>query len=1044
MTELRIRVCNWAATLLAFAALLTVFQARPAFAQSGAAVLTGTVVDAADKKPAADVIVTVTSPAMQGEQVVVTDSAGFYRIPALPSGVYSLRLEKDGYRPYARDGINLRADSTIRVNADLLPTEFKAEEVVVVAKSPTVDVGSSSTGTNITADFMQRVPVSPPGGKGSASRSFESVAEVTPGAKSDTYGVSISGASSPENGYVVDGLSVNNPGNGTIGTPLSSEFVKEVNVISGGYLPEYGRTTGGVLNAVTKTGSNEFHGSAFSYFTPGALQGTIKATRQNVDSVVGTSPLSYMGDIGFDIGGPIQKDKLWFYAGVDFSRSVYNVKRSFYRLSQPTSTATEIIPGADESYDATSQTIQAIAKLTYAINQNNKLTATGIVSPTTTGGAGRFSIDPLTGAPETDAGGFAGTYNSLAHQLNSAAYDGSLKWSTEFDNKRVLVDTVAGWHHQEDNILPADGTHPGTGGLSAVPSVIWNKDKAGDPAGRYHGIEEFEPGLANSCAPFPGTSVSRCPVTSYSSGGPLNSLHIQKADRYTVGSTLTYLLQGLGHHVIKAGLSLEYTTTDHIKAHAGGTNINERADGRFLDDTEHFGVLVGPDNPSFLEPFHVKSKSIIAGGFVQDSWSVMDKITLNVGLRYDTQQMYGGNGQIGLSMPNEWSPRAGVIYDPTQEGHAKLFANYARYYENVPLGLADASLTGEPSVLATYDRNQCDPRVPPYCQNGPGKVTGDPQKNPSHSPSQKWASFGAGATPVDPSIKPTSSDEIVMGGEYELIKDARAGVSYTRRWLNHWIEDMSRDNLQTFFLGNPGYGIASDFPKAERNYDAVTLYFMKSFSDDWLTSASYTISSLRGNIGGLFKTSNGELDPNHNADFDLKAFTINQYGPLAGDHTHDIKLFGAKDWVFNPQNRLSTGLSLRGRSGEPINFYASDINYGQNINLLLPRGSGGRLPWNYNVDMNLGYRYSFDKDKSLSFSIDVFNLLNFQGIDAVNETYTAENAIGKQGGKLTDVTVFNSDGSTSPLLQKHKSANFLNPTSYQAPRIFRFGIRGTF
>src|SRR5207244_480549 len=114
--------------------------------------------------------------------------------------------------------------------------------------------------------------------------------------------------------------------------------------------------------------------------------------------------------------------------------------------------------------------------------------------------------------------------------------------------------------------------------------------------------------------------------------------------------------------------------------------------------------------------------------------------------------------------------------------------NYARYYENVPLGLADASLTGEPSVLATYDRNQCDPRVPPYCQNGAGKVTGDAQKNPSHSPSQKWASFGAGATPVDPSIKPTSSDEIVLGGEYELIKDARAGVSYTRRWLNHWIE----------------------------------------------------------------------------------------------------------------------------------------------------------------------------------------------------------------------------------------------------------------
>src|SRR5262249_33591546 len=151
-----------------------------------------------------------------------------------------------------------------------------------------------------------------------------------------------------------------------------------------------------------------------------------------------------------------------------------------------------------------------------------------------------------------------------------------------------------------------------------------------------------------------------------------------------------------------------------------------------------------------------------------------------------------------------------------------------------------------------------------------------------------------------------------------------------------------------------------------------------------------------------------------------------------------------KDWVLTKEHRFMTGLAFRARSGEPINFWASDINYGEQINLLLPRGSGGRLPWNFNTDVNLGYRYQLDKDKSLTFTVDIFNLFNFQGLTGVNETYTESNAVGRQGGTLRNVTVLNSDGTTRPLNTSDKNPNFLNPTSYQPPRIFRFGIRGTF
>ena len=237
----------------------------------GTAVLVGKVSNAADKKPLQDAVVTATSPSLQGEQSVVTDASGEYRIPQLPPGVYTIRVDREGFRIFTRSDIQLRIDRTIRFNVELLPEQGLSEEVVVVARPPTVDIGSSAQGVSVDSSLLRNLALNRPGSKGSASRSFESLAELAPGAQEDAYGVSINGSTSPESQYVVDGLSVNDPSVGTIGTPLSVEFVKEVNIITGGYMPEYGRSTGGVLNVVTKSGSNEFHGSFFGNIAPGLL-----------------------------------------------------------------------------------------------------------------------------------------------------------------------------------------------------------------------------------------------------------------------------------------------------------------------------------------------------------------------------------------------------------------------------------------------------------------------------------------------------------------------------------------------------------------------------------------------------------------------------------------------------------------------------------------------------------------------------------------------------------------------------------------------------
>jgi hypothetical protein len=369
----------------------------------------------------------------------------------------------------------------------------------------------------------------------------------------------------------------------------------------------------------------------------------------------------------------------------------------------------------------------------------------------------------------------------------------------------------------------------------------------------------------------------------------------------------------------------------------------------------------------------------------------------------------------------------------------------------MPLSIGEASLTGEGLLKATYPANDvngnlpgaCDIRVTPYCQNN--KVP-----NSNTTPSQYYNHSGFGQDPVDPNTQATSVDDIVAGIEYEVFKDGRLGLSYQKRSINRWIEDMSLDNRNTFFIGNPGYGWASVFPKAQRNYDAGTLYLQKTFANDWLASASYTLSYLRGNIPGC--DSGG---CNHGGYFDAPELALNAYGPLHTDNSHQIKLFGAKDWTLDPHNVIATGMAFNAMSGGATNLLGADVIYGPGNNYLIQAGTGPRLPWTYNLDVTVGYKYTFDKDRSVSVGIDIFNLINLQAVTGVDENYTNNVAVGKPNGNLNDVRV--QDPTTfqwRPLIACGKNSppscvsdintNYDNANAYQSPRRFRFNIRGTF
>jgi outer membrane receptor protein involved in Fe transport len=1066
------------------AALLTsALVSTMAFAV-GRSVITGTVTDAASGKPVADVVITATSPALQGEETVVTDDSGSYTIPQLPSGSFVIRAEKEGFKPLKRDDVKIGLDRNVRLNLQVQPESLQSDTIVVVGKAPVVDIGSTNTGVDVSKDFINNIAFVQPNGNG--IRTFDSLASVAPQVSGDTYGNGFSGSQSPENLYVVDGVSVGDPAFGTNGGAFPIEFVNSANVITGGYQAEYGRSTGGVLAVETKSGSNEFHGSLWGNLTPGILSGKPTEIRNDASSIVvatvgnGAARPWNTADIGAEIGGPIIKDKLWFFAGVSPSwvraqesrklrRFLLNDTKTDFQYDKDGNVISEDLPGTTTTRFNDTRAISYIAKLTYAINSNHSVSLSANGSPSFNRGSGG-NLNPR------KVPGWDGQFDTPANTSSVA-----LRYQGGFFDKALLADVTLGWFHIDNGGLPSDGSQVGNApgvGATGYSNVVLRRSRPYS----INDAETLAPDVASLCE-APGTvgrpsvivrgasrDVFACPITGngavYGFGGP-GQVTETALERFQVRGSLSYLLQALGHHTFKAGVDIENLRYDINKGVGGGVSLQESTRGTNYFDNRQYGTLTGPDQYIQTTSFRSTPTAWGIGAFVQDSWSIMDVVTLNAGLRYDTQQLFAGSGELGLTLNNMLSPRIGLIYDFTQQGRSKIFANFARFYESVPIDIADRSLTGE-NQFGFFRRNSgpdgCNPlrdinEVFSNCRASNNYFAGAASEN--NAISQNGNNTGAGKVPVDSNLKPQGTDEIAAGAEYEIISNGRVGASYTKRWLINVIEDLSFDNGTTYIIGNPGYGLAPNFPKAQRDYDAVTAYFTKGFSDGWLAQVSYTWSSLRGNYNGLFRPENGQLDPNINSDFDLIALLPNRVGPLDADRTHFIKGFASKQFQVTNEFGFNIGLTYTGSSGQPINYLASYPRYGPGESYVLPRGSGGRRPWVHTVNAKVGLNYRLSKDNMIEVSADVFNVFNFQAATTVSQAISGLNIIpysvapGKDPATsicLAGTNVPGCENGQTPLktvegndvAQSDFNPNFKNPTAYQSPISVRFGVKFTF
>ena len=371
---------------------LLLIGAAPLFAQTTGS-LTGRALDESGGV-LPGVTVEAKSPALQGARGAVTDGGGRYRLTLLPPGLYTIAFTLPGFAQETRSAITVGLGNESTLDVVLRPSA--TAEVLVTGEAPVVDTGSTTLGSNLTSRTIETLPT---------GRNYASVVQVVPGTSSDAdpknqsqQTITVYGSSGAENAFFVDVVNTTGIEYGFQGKELNYEFIQEINVKTGGYEAEFGRSTGAVINVITKSGSNEFHGDLFGYLDVNGL----RASAKPVDTSSGTVEGFRKEDYGADLGGYFWKDRIWFFGAYD-------------RVHNTTDNRLEGV--ASESVSTRNL---GSGKLTFRLADSHTFILTAFQDPTTDTGAINDGSHTLNGEPLTyegrqDFGGrdYAGRYEGL-------------------------------------------------------------------------------------------------------------------------------------------------------------------------------------------------------------------------------------------------------------------------------------------------------------------------------------------------------------------------------------------------------------------------------------------------------------------------------------------------------------------------------------------------------------------------------------------------------------------------------------------------------
>jgi outer membrane receptor protein involved in Fe transport len=921
--------------------------------------------------------VTLSGPALQGSRTATTDAQGKYRFVNIPAGDnYRITAALSGFQTLTKEAIHVYLGQEGTVNLQVKAAI--AEAVTVVGEAPLVDVTKTVTGVNVTASQFESLPT---------ARNFQQLTTLAPGVTMEmgdhdtrfATSPNVGASSAPENNYIIDGLSATDPRFGTSGTNVTMNFVQEVQVMTGGYNAEYGRATGGVFNVVTKSGGNEFHGDLFTYYRNKDWSPDTVVRRRNKQTTTFFNG-DTNADFGGSLGGPIVKDKLWFFGAVDPIRRTTHIG-GFVDAEGVTA------PSAGEQFDT--DAFQFSGKLTWTPVSNHTLVATGFGDPTTREG--------WLGVANSDPG-------AALRRERTGGYNVALRYSG-IVNPRFLVEALAGRHHQRNDLEPFSDAG------RTVPRQI---DET---------IGQFEHG---------------------------GFQRFQK-DRAIRDSAVLKLTNFFGGHEIRYGADVEINKYD--------ANLHELW-YRFFGPAAFANSYIQARDYSVVG----KGTTTNSAAFAQGRFKLRPNLRLNLGIRYEEQWLDSAeNVAVGnrsetdscivnlecrtvdkLKLKNNWAPRLELVWDPANNGKSKIYGFFGRFYEAIPLDLNIRAINGEKYIIQRWgntrtlnERNWFNPNGSPLAVNGTWFL-------------DRTSNLVA-VTPLDEDLKAQYQDEFIFGGEYQFTGVWSAGVRFVDRELRRVIEDFGTftnpaDPLELtgYVIGNPGEGnFGAPYDKPRRYYRALEFTLQRAKSNNWQLYSSFVYAKARGNYEGLYISGYDQLDPNITALYDIPSFLPNAFGPMRSDKPFQFKLHSAYTLPFGLT--LSEAFFLT--SGIPVSAQGPEVvvGYGDGTVFLKPRGSEGRTPSYWTLDLHADYSlrvFGKGSAKGLSLIVDAFNVFNRHQVLERDQDYIYEG----MNGFVAWLADANLDANGNPKFNSGlpRSPFFNTPILYQSPRSLQLGVKLTF
>lgn len=987
--------CAFSAVLLANAVTGT------AHAQSNAtATIYGQVAGASDHS------VVLQNIGTGAQRTLTPDGNGKYQATSMPPGLYKVLLMK-GKAVVSTREVEALIGSGVEVSF-AAASDSGVQSVSVLGRRQTIDVSNTNNGSVFTSKQLAELPI---------AQNVRAIMQLAPGAArgdSRLGGESFGGSGVSENSYYINGFPVTNVYGQIGGTTLPYFAVSQVQILSGGYSAEFGRSTGGVVNITTKSGTNRWEVGGTVQFQPNGLR---DKPRNSYYPKTGGNPKTdgklyqYREQNTYSdafvsafIGGPLIENKLFIFANAEQSRGFSNYVGA---------NTDNLNAGKNGWTEQNRITPRYMVKIDYNITDSQHLEYTQIHD-----------------AYRTDWINYG--YDFKTFSRNQVAAGGG------FDSAETNEGILKYTGYLTDNL---------------TLTVLRGQFKSLYPT--------YQKGLINGQFQIGSSAASRAPGISYNSNQlARGTLQVPDANDAQTTSRID-LEYKLGNHSLRMGVDRNQTSSVNGQADAGGGVWNYRfqtdpnkpvprgispAAGGGLGTLGYYVTEDHYDNSA-------KPHNVQAAQYIQDRYQVTPNLILDLGLRNEQFSNKTTAGETYVGQNRQLAPRLGAAWDVNGDGSLKAFANAGRYHLPLPTRLV-FMLAGNPlNTTHAFTYTGTDPVT--------GYPTGLKEIAPMYSPYGQYGQTVDMRQSAAVNLGAMFQDDLAFGFEKAWSRKINIGARVTYRKLGSTIEDWcdqrpinawaKRNNITpknfsfNCALINPGedatlrLDLNGDgsvitvpltaaeigLPKVKRSYVALDTFIEHAFSDGWYGKIAYTLSRSSGNTEGQVTSDAGRSDVATTALFDYPELMVGSDGLLPNNHTHAIKAFGF--YEINPQWRVGANLAITSGSPKacssnlPERFDPDHVGNGSSYfycgDKLTPRGSLGNLPTDIRLALSANFRPAVMP--GLELRADVFNVLNRQ--TALNEDSYSQN--------------YNDPNSISPYYQFIKSRsperNFKFSVSYR-------------